>query len=130
MGLTADRTRCLAALDRLLAGSDGVAAAMLALRDGRSYVERVRGGVDAGRFAAMASSLAALGRSVLGELRLGDVDHLLIEGTEGKIVLCSVPDTGRMLLLAVVAAQDARLGLILGQARLCAQAVAASTRMS
>lgn len=126
MGLIADRTRCLAALDRLVGGSDGIAAAMIVLRDGRPFVERIRSGVDAGRFAAMASSLAALGRSVLSELRLGEVDHLLIDGTDGKIVLCSVPDTGRMLLLAVVAAQEARLGLVLGQARICTHAVAAS----
>ena len=128
MAVSADRTRCISLLDKLLTGSEGLNAALLALRDGRPFAERVRHGVDAGRFAAMASSLTALGRSVLGELRLGETDHLLIEGSAGKIVLCSVPDSGRLLLLAVVASQEARLGLVLGQARICAEAVAATIR--
>ncbi len=127
MGVSApDRARCAAALDRLLQGCDGTAAAMLALRDGRPFVDKVQAGVDPGRFAAMASSLAALGQSVLRELKSGGLDHVLIEGELGKLVICSVPDTGGLLLLAVLAVHEARLGLVLGHARICAKEVAAA----
>ncbi len=127
MALSApDRLRCLAALERLLAGCDGVSAGMLALRDGRPFVEKAQAGIDGGRFAAMASSLVALGYSVLRELKAGGLDHILVEGEDGKLVICSVPETGGLLLLAVLAERQARLGLVLGHARLCAQAVAAA----
>lgn len=127
MGVSApDRSRSLAALDRLLQGCEGVSAAMLALRDGRPFVEKVQSGVDSGRFAAMASSLAALGQSVLRELKAGSMDHVLVEGDQGKLVLVTVPETGGLLLLAVLATHGARLGLVLGHARICAQAVAAA----
>lgn len=127
MGVSApDRSRCLAALEDLLGRCEGTQAAMLALRDGRPFADRVQSGVDVGRFAAMASSLAALGQSVLRELKAGPMDHVLVEGAEGKLVLVSVPDTGGLLLLAVLASHEARLGLVLGHARICAQAVAAA----
>jgi len=111
------------ALDDLMQRCDGVAAVMLALRDGRPFVERMRNGVDTGRFAAMVSSLVALGHSVLKELNSGMLDHVLIEGTEGKLVITAVPGTGGLLQLAVQAERDARPGLVLGQSKICAAAV-------
>lgn len=66
-----DRVRCAAALDRLLRSNDGISAAMLALRDGRPFVERHRNLVDGGKLAAMASSLVALGHRVLRDLKSG-----------------------------------------------------------
>jgi predicted regulator of Ras-like GTPase activity (Roadblock/LC7/MglB family) len=121
---TPDRTRTAAALDRLLDGCDGVQAAMFALRDGRPFVEKSRTRVEGGKLAAMTSSLVALGKSVLRELKAGDLDHVLIEGSAGKLVVSSVPDTGGLLILAVLASSDARLGLVLGHSKMCAQAVA------
>jgi predicted regulator of Ras-like GTPase activity (Roadblock/LC7/MglB family) len=127
MGMNApDRARCIAALDKLLHSCEGVSAGMLTLRDGRPFVEKAQPGVDYGRFAAMASSLVALGHSVLKELKAGTLDHVLVEGSQGKLVICNVPDTGGLLLLAVLAESQARLGLVLGHARICAQAVAAA----
>lgn len=121
-----DRARCAQALDALFERCEGVDAAMLALRDGRPFVEKSRRALDPGRMAAMSSSLVALGQSVLKELRAGAMDHLLIEGTAGKLAVSTVPGTGGLLLLAVLAERDARLGLVLGQAKICCMAVAAA----
>lgn len=121
-----DRVRCANALGELFARCEGVDAALLALRDGRPFLERFRNSTDAGRLAAMTSSLAALGQSALKELKAGPLDHVLIEGGEGKLVISTVPGTGGLLLLAVLAARDARLGLVLGQSKICCQAVAAA----
>ncbi|HRQ63548.1 MAG TPA: roadblock/LC7 domain-containing protein [Xanthomonadaceae bacterium] len=125
---TPDRTRSAAALDRLLQGCDGVQAAMFALRDGRPFVEKSRTKVEGGKLAAMTSSLVALGKSVLRELKAGELDHVLIEGSTGKLVVSSVPDSGGLLILAVLASSDARLGLVLGHSKMCAQAVAAASQ--
>lgn len=121
-----DRTRCANALDDLFARCDGVDAALLALRDGRPYVDRLRRAVDAGRLAAMTSSLVALGHSVLKELKAGTLSHVLIEASEGQLVISAVPGTGGLLLLAVLASSSARLGLVLGQSKICCQEVAAA----
>src|SRR5690606_6383077 len=115
-----ERLRASHALDRLFDSCDGVLAAMFATRDGRPFAERSRARVDSGKFAAMGSSLVALGRSVLRELQAGEPGHMLIDGSDGKLVLSSVPGSGGLLILAVLAAPDARLGLVLGHARSCA----------
>jgi uncharacterized protein len=118
------RVRCAQALDDLFGRCDGISSAMLALRDGRPYVEKSRVKGDEGKFAAMSSSLAALGQSILRELGSGTLDHVLVEGSTGKLVVCSVPYQQGVLILAVLANREARLGLVLGRALACAQEVA------
>lgn len=121
-----DRARCGRALETLFERCDGVNVAILALRDGRPFVEKTRRTMDSGRMAAMTSSLVALGQSVLKEISAGALDHMLVEGAGGKLVVSAVPGTGGLLLLAVSAASDARLGLVLGQAKICCAEVAAA----
>jgi uncharacterized protein len=121
-----DRARCSNALDSLFARCDGIDAALLALRDGRPFADKFRNTVDAGRLAAMTSSLVALGHSVLKELKAGTLHHVLIEGSAGQLVISAVPGTGGLLLLAVLASTSVRLGLVLGQSKICCQEVAAA----
>ena len=124
MALTeASREACSTALDALLSRCDGVSAAMLAFRDGRPYVDRLRDAPARGKFAAMSSSLVALGQSILRELAAGGLDHVLVEGSDGKFVVSSVPGSGGLLVIAVLAQRDARLGLVLGHTKTCALAV-------
>lgn len=124
--LEPDRSLCVSALDHLVA-SDGILAGMLALRDGRPFLMRNRNrNWDEGKIAAMVSSTVALGQTFLRELGAAPLDHVLIEGAEGKLVICSVARSNSLLLLAVVAERDARLGLVLGHAKNCAQAIAAA----
>jgi len=127
MALTeASREACAMALDTLLARCDGATAAMLAFRDGRPYVDRVRKAPMQGKFAAMSSSLVALGQSILREVQGGTLDHVLVEGNGGKFVVASIPGSGGLLVIAVLANHDARLGLVLGHAKTCALAVSAA----
>jgi len=124
MALTkASKEACETALDELLARCDGVSAVMLAFRDGRPYADRVRDAAARGKFAAMSSSLVALGQSVLRELGGGVLDHVLVEGNDGKFVVASVPGSGGLLVIAVLAQRDARLGLVLGHTKTCALSI-------
>ena len=109
-----NKQACKAALDGLMKRCDDVSAAMLALRDGRPYAENIRGKVEPGKLAAMSSSLLALGQTVLRELASGTLDHVLVEGAEGKLVVASIPGSGGLLIISVLAKRDARLGLVLG----------------
>ena len=94
MALTTEhRALCQTELDRLVASTPGVRCAMLALRDGRPFVQSAAD-IDAGRFAAMASSMCALGDSVLKELSSGSLDHVLVDGSDGKLVISKVPGCG------------------------------------
>lgn len=118
-----DRNRCATALEHLV-DNDGIQAGILALRDGRPFLTRNHNRAwDEGKIAAMVSSTVALGLTFLRELGAAPLDHILIEGAEGKLVISSVSGGGGLLLLAVVAQRDARLGLVLGHAKTCAQAI-------
>lgn len=124
MGLDAShRDAATAELDRLMQRHSGFKVAALALRDGRPFVQRHRGDVDADRLAAMSSALVALGSTVLAELAAGTLDHVLVEGQLGKLVLVRLPERSGLLILAVLADPGTLTGLVLGQARTCAVAV-------
>lgn len=120
------RVLCTQALVDLLQRCDGVTAAMFASRDGRPYAEKSRRVVESGKLAAMASSLVALGHSVLKELGVGVLDHVLVDGSEGRLVITNVPGSRGVLILAVLASSDARLGLVLSHAKTCAQSFVGS----
>lgn len=127
---TVNRQACAAAMDELLRRCDDIDAAILARRDGRPFVDRTRSRIDPSRFAAMSSSLLALGSSVLRELNAGSLDHVLVDGSQGKLVLSSVPGSASVLVLAVLANHGARLGMVLGHAKACAQAIGSRISVS
>lgn len=116
----AHRDACLAQLRHLVERTPGIHVAALGLRDGRPFAHAHRSEVDAGKLAAIASSLTALGATALRELAAGALDHVLIEGARGKLVLVRLPELSGLMILAVQASADTRLGLVLGQARSCA----------
>lgn len=115
-----DHIACTTELKLLMGRCPGVVATMLALRDGRAFAEQASSSRDAGKFAAMSSSLVALGSTMLRELEAGTLDHVLVDGSRGKLVVSKVPGCGGLLILATLASADTRLGLVLGHTRTCA----------
>src|SRR5512136_1307152 len=75
--------------------------------DGRSHVTNP---VDSPQIAAMAAAIIALGERVLGRLSSGEVDRILLDGTEGGIIV--VP-AGPEAALAAMVNKDAKLGLVM-----------------
>lgn len=120
------RAASAAAVRDLFTRSNDISAVMVAYRDGRSFVEQSDGRVEAGKFAAMSSSMVALGQSVLRELDAGVLDHVLIDGADGKLVVSVIPGSGGLLVISVLARRDARLGMVLGHAKTCALAVSSA----
>ena len=83
---------------------------------------RARGGnpVDSPQVAAMSAAMIALAERVLGRLSRGDVDRILLDGTEGGIVV--VP-AGSDAALATMVSKDAKLGLVMHELRRAADEV-------
>lgn len=125
-----DRNACTRELKQLTDRCQGVIATMLATRDGRPFAEYASGALDVGKFAAMSSSLVALGGTMLRELEGGTLDHVLVDGSRGKLVVSKVPGCGGLLILATLAQSDTRLGLVLGHTRTCAATIGDGLRVA
>ena len=85
--------------------------------DGRSRLENP---VDSPQIAAMAASIIALGERVLGRLARGEIDRILLDGSEGGIVVVPV---GREAALAAMVSKEAKLGLVMYEVRRAANEV-------
>lgn len=96
---------------------------VLAQTDGFEVASAMRRAVPAARLAALASSMLALGEAALRELGMGGHGNVLIEGTDGKLLLLEVPLASQPLVLAVVAGEDAITGSLLWAARQCVQRI-------
>src|SRR5512136_335517 len=75
--------------------------------EGRS---RTSNPVDSPQIAAMAAAIIALGERVLVRLARGDIDRILLDGTEGGIIV--IP-AGPEVALAAMVNKDAKLGLVM-----------------
>jgi len=85
--------------------------------DGRS---RTANPVDSPQVAAMAAALIALSERVLGRLARGEIDRILLDGTQGGIIV--VP-AGSEAALAVMVGKNAKLGLVMYEVRRAADQV-------
>lgn len=85
--------------------------------DGYSRLENP---VDSPQVAAMAASIIALGERVLGRLSRGEIDRILLDGSEGGIVV--VP-AGHEAALAAMVNKEAKLGLVMYEVRRAANEV-------
>src|SRR5512136_354560 len=66
--------------------------------------------IDSPQIAAMAAAIIALGERVLGRLARGELDRILLDGTEGGIIVVSA---GPEAALAAMVNKDAKLGLVM-----------------
>jgi hypothetical protein len=70
--------------------------------------------IDSPQIAAMAAAIIALGERVLGRLARGELDRILLDGTEGGIIVVSA---GPEAALAAMVNKDAKLGLVMYELR-------------
>ena len=79
-----------------------------------------RSSADSPQVAAMAASIVALGDKVLAQLERGLVNRVLLDGTQGSMVVVPV---GERAALAAMVGPDAKLGLVLLALRRTAEQV-------
>lgn len=85
---SASRREVQSILSRLVhSGATGVNAAALITSDGMALESTHAAGVDVDRFAAMSASLLALAERQIEEAERGHLNQLVIEGTEGAVLL-------------------------------------------
>jgi len=95
-------------------GEAGVKAAAAITSDGLVIASVLQEGVDPDRFAAMSASLLALAERAIVETRRGSMKQLLIEGTNGAVLLVQAGDDA---VLAVSTDPGALIGKIFIDAR-------------
>lgn len=101
----------------VVVSTDGfVVAAYLPPDNGRQH----RNPADSPQVAAMAASIIALGDKVLAQLQRGTINRILLDGTEGGIVVVPVGDEAA---LAAMVGHDAKLGLVMLALRRSAEQV-------
>jgi predicted regulator of Ras-like GTPase activity (Roadblock/LC7/MglB family) len=78
---------------------------------------------DEDRVAAMCAAVLAMGQRAAGEFARGEVEQVLIKGSNGYVVLTSA---GKEAVLAVLAKGQAKLGMIFLEIRKAAERIEAA----
>jgi len=114
-------TACAAPLQHFVSTTSGVTAAVVASSDGFDIAAILHGTVAPEKMAAMTSSMLALGEAILGEADLSNCRNVIIESSDGLIVMLAIGDARRELLLSVITTGDATIGQVLWAAKRCCE---------
>jgi predicted regulator of Ras-like GTPase activity (Roadblock/LC7/MglB family) len=107
------RAAAQAAVEKVMSEVRGARAAVVSTEDGFEVASRVENAAEIARLSALASSVAALAAIAGEESRLGACTKVLIEATEGHIVMVQARRRDVSLVLSVVAGRDAIMGQVL-----------------
>jgi predicted regulator of Ras-like GTPase activity (Roadblock/LC7/MglB family) len=109
------------ALDEFLAVSPEVEAAAIVTSDGLPMASALPEDVEEDRLAAMSAALLILGERAAAGLGKGELSEVMVESSEGYVVLMSA---GATAVLVAIASTEARAGLLLYEMRAMADRVA------
>lgn len=107
-------------LSDLNSSSADITASAVISTDGLPVATLLPRGIDADRIGAMTAALLALGNRTARELQCGDPEQVMVKGKNGYILLIQA---GTDTVLAVTANENAKLGLILLDARRTARSI-------
>jgi predicted regulator of Ras-like GTPase activity (Roadblock/LC7/MglB family) len=113
------------ALSALLTQTPEIEAAAVVSFDGLPMASALPAGMDEDRVAAMSAALLSLGERAAQGLGRGELSQVYIEGETGTVYLVSCDDEA---VLVAVAAQGAKVGMMLFEVRRTAAAVADALR--
>ncbi len=102
---------------RLMAEILGAVAVVISTADGFEVAARARDAAQSSRLAAMASSIAAIGAVIGDETLSGACRGIFIEADKGQIVMVEIRHPDHILILTVVADEQALLGAVTYSAR-------------
>jgi predicted regulator of Ras-like GTPase activity (Roadblock/LC7/MglB family) len=113
------------AIHGLLAQTPEIEAAAVVSFDGLPMASALPPSMDEDRVAAMSAALLSLGERAAQGLGRGELSQVYIEGETGTVFLVSADNEA---VLVAVAAQGAKVGMMLYEVRRTAAAVAAALR--
>jgi len=113
------------ALHGLLSQTPEIEAAAVVSFDGLPMASALPPSMDEDRVAAMSAALLSLGERAAQGLGRGELSQVYIEGETGTVFLVSADNEA---VLVAVAAQGAKVGMMLYEVRRAAAAVAAALR--
>jgi predicted regulator of Ras-like GTPase activity (Roadblock/LC7/MglB family) len=113
------------AIHSLLAQTPEIEAAAVVSFDGLPMASALPPSMDEDRVAAMSAALLSLGERAAQGLGRGELSQVYIEGETGTVFLVSADNEA---VLVAVAAQGAKVGMMLYEVRRAAAAVAAALR--
>lgn len=96
----------------LFTGIDGTRAVVIATADGFDLVQAGHSGIESSRLAAMVSSFAALGDAASRESGLGTPRCLVIDSTDGRLMVRCMQVREHAIVVVVVTDKTALLGLV------------------
>lgn len=103
------------AAEKLLEAVDGAQCVLVATTDGFALAHAQRRATDADRLAALVSSMGALGDAASSECRIGSPRCLVVEASEGRLVVRCFRAGGHALAVAVLTDASVVLGLVWSQ---------------
>lgn len=116
---------CEAALHSLMQDVPEVFSAMVSTEDGFELSASSRNRTASSRLAALSSSLLAVSKAAMRELRLSGTGSLLIENDAGKVLIVEARTQPHSTVLCVAADHQAMTGKLLWAAKRCVQLMSA-----
>lgn len=119
------RDRVALHLNRFVDEIDGVRSVVLATVDGFALLPAAGTHGNGERLAAMTSAMLALAAAVGRELALGELETLMLEAGEGKVLMLALPCTPAPLLLMTACDTRCVVGKVLWSAKNCGRNIMA-----
>ncbi len=106
-------TQAKSAVEHIMREVKGVKAVVISTEDGYEVASQVQNAAQTSRLSAMASSFAALGALVGEESQLGNCNNIIVDASEGLIVIMQIPNLTLALTMCIVAGKDCVIGQVL-----------------
>jgi uncharacterized protein len=107
------KTSAQAAVAGVMREVKGAKAVVISTEDGFEVASQVENSTQTSRLSAMASSFSALGALVGEESQLGLCNNVIIDATEGYILILQIRNPKLTLTMCVVAGKDSVIGQVL-----------------
>ncbi|MGB8648154.1 MAG: roadblock/LC7 domain-containing protein [Anaerolineae bacterium] len=121
----ADKSRAQRIIERLRdmrSGTPDIEASAVVSVDGLILASDLPATVEEDRVSAMSAAMLSLGERIASELGRGELDQVYIRGDEGYVFLMAA---GEEAVLTILARREAKLGLVMLDAKRAAIDIAA-----
>ncbi|WP_199099569.1 roadblock/LC7 domain-containing protein [Dyella sp. ASV21] len=110
-------------MEALMAREQEISGVLVSTIDGFRVAACLTGTLSAEKLSAMASSLLAINEAVCQESSVGECRDLVIEASQGRILLMDIPHPAQKLILTVLCRAKVTMGQVLWAARGCRESL-------